>query len=95
MILLHVTQTFKDRDERDRYYAKLCASGVPDASRNEDGNLCYDYFFSADAENCMLLIEKWESAEALTRHQNTEHFRALPAVKAGFSIDTKIERFEI
>ena len=67
MILLHVTQTLKNRDERDRYYAKLCASGIPDASRGEDGNLGYDYFFPADTDNRILLIEKWESDEALTR----------------------------
>ena len=95
MILLHVTQTLKNRDERDRYYAKLCASGIPDASRGEDGNLGYDYFFPADTDNRILLIEKWESDEALTRHQHTDHFLAIPAIKSEFSIDTKVERFDI
>ena len=78
MIILHVKQSFINRDERDSYYAARCASGVPAASRAEDGNIMYDYFFSADRGNEMLLIEKWENDEALTHHQNTAHFKQLP-----------------
>lgn len=95
MIILHVKQVFKNKEERDSYYAALCTSGVPAASRAEDGNIMYDYFFSADRDNEILLVEKWESDEALTRHQNTEHFKSIPDIKAPYSINTEIDRYEI
>lgn len=95
MIILHVKQTFINRDERDSYYAALCTSGVPAASRAEDGNIMYDYFFSADRGNEMLLIEKWENDEALTHHQNTAHFKQLPSIKAPYTIESKIDRYEV
>ena len=95
MILLLVRQTFKNKEERDAYYAALTASGIPSASRAEHGNLMYDYFFSADRENEIILIEKWESSDALSFHQNTPHFKAIPALKVGYSIESTIERFDI
>lgn len=95
MIILHVRQTLKDKNERDSYYAALCASGVPAASRAEDGNIMYDYFFSADRDNEILLVEQWENDEALTRHQNTEHFKSIPEIKAPYSINTEIDRYEV
>lgn len=47
-----------------RFYEEVKAAGIIEKSREEAGNLRYDYFFSADKENEILLVEKWESQES-------------------------------
>ena len=95
MVILHVTQTFANSEERTNYVNDLYAAGVPQTSRSEDGNIMYDYFFSRDRDNEMILIEKWESEEALAAHQSTDLFKTIPSIKAPYEITTSVERFNI
>ena len=75
-----------------RFYKEVKAAGIIEKSREEAGNLRYDYFFSADKENEILLVEKWESQEAQKEHSGLSHFAELGKIKEKYKIQTEFER---
>lgn len=81
--------------KRDEFYRAIMESGVAAASRAEKGNEKYDYFYSPDNKNELLLIELWASEEVLKQHWETEHFKALGDLKKKYVIDTVISRYEV
>ncbi len=75
-----------------RFYEEVKAAGIIEKSREEAGNLRYDYFFSAEKENEILLVEKWESQEAQKEHSKLSHFAELGKIKEKYKIQTEFER---
>ena len=71
----------------------LMAEGIDAASRAEAGNIKYDYYRSVNDCDELLLVEKWQDAEALTVHGKQPHFARLGEIKAEFIKDTVIEKY--
>ena len=80
---------------RQAFYDALSESGIPAASRAEAGNVQYDYYFSPEQEDELLLLELWQDAEAVRLHGETPHFKALSALKAEYVTDTVIRRYTV
>ena len=80
---------------RQAFYDAVTESGIAAASRAEEGNEKYDYYFSPDNENELLLLEIWRDAEAVRLHGETAHFKALGALKQAYVTETVIRRYEI
>ena len=55
--------------------------GILTLIRQEDGCLAYDYYFSAQDENELLLIERWQSAEHQRVHMQQPHMARLKSIK--------------
>jgi quinol monooxygenase YgiN len=81
--------------KRDELYRKLVESGIADASRAEDGNEKYEYYYSPDNKNELLLLEVWKSAEAVELHQQSAHFKRLGELKKEYVTETAFMRYEI
>ena len=62
--------------------------------QHEPGNLQYEYTYSVDESNVLMLTEVWESAEALEVHAKTAHLKRLAEIKTDFVSETAIEKFE-
>jgi quinol monooxygenase YgiN len=62
---------------------KLSQIRMRELTRAEPGNLQYDYFYDAQDENTVLLLEKWANQELLTAHEHSDHFYRLPWAKEG------------
>ena len=54
-----------------KFVEEMESSGTADAIRAEKGNLRYDYFFSKDNPETVLLIDSWASQKALDAHHAT------------------------
>ena len=80
---------------RQAFYDALSESGIPAASRAEAGNVQYDYYFSPEQEDELLLLELWQDAEAVRLHGETPHFKALGELKAEYVTDTVIRRYTV
>ncbi len=94
MIVLNVTYQCKP-ELREAFLERILAEGIDVASRAEDGNLKYDYYFPFDDRaDELLLIEKWRDAEALAAHAETPHYAVLKALKPQYVTETVVERFE-
>ncbi|HAG14388.1 MAG TPA: antibiotic biosynthesis monooxygenase, partial [Ruminococcus sp.] len=53
---------------RQAFYDAIMQSGVAAASRAEEGNEKYDYYFSPENENELLLLEIWRDQDAVRLH---------------------------
>ncbi|SFU11741.1 putative quinol monooxygenase [Arthrobacter sp. ov118] len=50
---------------------------LADASRQEPGNLAYDYFQDFSDPAHLVILERYISAEHFTEHRESPHFRSL------------------
>ena len=69
--------------------------GVLTAIRNEPGCLAYDYYFSAQEENVVLLIEQWETEEHQRVHMQQPHMTRLRELKAQYIDDTAMGKVQL
>lgn len=92
MIVLNVT--YKCRPGmREAFLEAIRAEGIDEASRAEAGNLKYDYYLPFGGGDELLLVEKWQDADALAAHGKQPHFLRLGALKAEYVNETVIEKF--
>lgn len=69
---------------REPFVRTVVERGILDAVRNEEGCFAYDYYFSAQDENILLLIEKWRSPEDQKVHLTLPHMKELASFKDEF-----------
>ena len=90
-VILHVTYTAKPGC-REQFVRQIVTEGILTAIRGEDGCLAYDYYFSAQDENVVLLVERWESEAHLRVHLTQPHMAALRKIKDTFIETTRLVR---
>ncbi|MBE6650336.1 MAG: antibiotic biosynthesis monooxygenase [Ruminococcaceae bacterium] len=89
MYYYYVVQTAKEGC-REKFVEELNAAGVSEAIRAEDGCIKYDFYYSENHPNEILLVEIWESREHQQVHLTQPHMDTLRAIKAKYIIDTKL-----
>lgn len=94
MIILNVTYKCKP-GKRDEFLEAIWAEGIDAACRAEAGNIKYDYYRPVDGSDELLLVEKWQDAEALAAHGKQPHLARLGEIKAEFVDDTVIEKYVV
>ena len=80
---------------RELFVRTLVEQGVLTAIRNEPGCLAYDYYFSAQDENELLLIERWQSAEHQRVHMQQPHMQQLRAIKEQYVDSTTLGKVRL
>jgi quinol monooxygenase YgiN len=80
--------------KRDEFYNEIRKRGIGAKSRAEEGNSRYEYFFSMEEPDSLLLAEEWKDAESLAAHAGTAHFKELQALKGEYLEKTEINRHE-
>lgn len=66
---------------REQFVREVVSQGVLAAVQAEEGCRRYEYFFSVENENVVLLRECWESEAHLRAHIAQPHMAALAAIK--------------
>ena len=94
VIVLNVTYRCEN-GMREAFLDKIKAEGIDLGSRNEEGNICYEYFFSTSTSDVLFLLEKWKDAEAVEFHKKQPHFLRLGELKSEFVEETTIEKYEV
>jgi len=79
-LMLSVKYTAKP-GRREEFVGKIVAQGILDAIRAEEGCLQYEYYFSTDREDEVLLLEKWASEAHQRAHMTQPHMAQLRAIK--------------
>ena len=46
-------------------------------TKQEDGCIAYDLYEAIDGSGAVVMVEIWESKEALDKHMESEHFKRL------------------
>lgn len=81
--------------KREAFVERVRKEGILDAIRAEDGFYRYDYFFSEEDPNLLLLIEAWESYEHQQTHIAQPHMASLRAFKNEYVETTTLGEFEL
>lgn len=91
MYNLLVTYTAKDAQTIHAFYEEVSAAGIIEETHKEEGNLRYDYYFSCERANEILIVEKWVSREAQGYHDSLPHLITLGKIKEKYDIETAFE----
>ena len=90
MLTLFVTYTAKP-GLRAEFVRTLFSEGIHAAVNAEDGCLKYAYYLDAQAENKVLLVERWESREKQQIHLTQPHMAKMKGIKERFVESTALE----
>lgn len=76
-----------------KFAEEMISSGTVEAIRKEDGNIRYDYFYPIDDEETVLLIDSWESQEAIDVHHGTSMMDTIFILREKYNLHMKVERY--
>ncbi len=91
-ITVNIYYSGKDGNAR-KFAEEMEKSGTVAEIRRETGNKRYEYFFSKDDEQTVLLIDSWESQEALDRHHASPMMEKISKLRDKYDLHMKVERY--
>ena len=91
-ITLHLYYTGRD-DTARRFAREMLSSGTVEKIRQEPGNLQYDYFFPMEDEHTVLLVDSWQSQEAIDLHHHSPMMGTIMALREKYDLHMRVERF--
>ena len=95
--MIIVTTRYKaDPGMRDAYIDAVMLGGFIEASRNEEGNIQYEYLLTAEDPDGIVVYEIWRDQQALELHKSLPHFLKLVEMKKNYvSGETTSQIYEI
>lgn len=69
------------------------ASGVVGDIRAEAGNLRYEYFFPAEDEETVLLIDSWKDQQSIDLHHASPMMAQIIKLREKYDLHMKVERY--
>ena len=82
-------------NQREAFVKKVREEGILAAIRAEDGCHRYDYYFSEENENELLLLEAWETKHHQEVHMTQPHMAKLRALNAEHIVSATLGEYEI
>ena len=77
-----------------RKFAKeMTESGVVAEIRQEAGNLRYEYFYPADDDETVLLIDSWTNQEAIDIHHRSPMMQKIIDLRNKYDLHMTVERY--
>ena len=91
-ITVNLRYTGKDGNAR-KFAEDMTAGGTVAAIRAEAGNLRYEYYQSLDDPETVLLIDSWESQEAIDIHHASPMMATIAALREKYDLHMTVERY--
>ena len=91
-ITINIYYTGKNGSAKE-FAKEMTETGVVSAIRNEPGNLKYEYFFSYENPETVLLIDKWVNQEALDIHHLSPMMNKITELRNKYDLTMAVERF--
>ena len=92
MITLHLFYTGTNGNAI-KFAQEMETSGTAELIRQEPGNLRYQYFTPFDDPETVLLIDSWESQEAIDVHHASPMMAQIARLREKYDLHMKAERF--
>ena len=85
---------YKGTGSAAKQFAKeMTESGTVDAIRKAVGNLRYEYFSPLYDEETVLLIDSWESQEAIDIHHASPMMNTIVELREKYDLHMRVERY--
>ena len=76
-----------------KFMNEMISSGIVDEIRKEKGNLKYQYFVPVDDDETILLIDSWESQEALDFHHSLPLMTKIIELRNKYDLHMEVKYF--
>lgn len=76
-----------------KFANEMIESGTVNDIRAEKGNLRYEYFFPADDEETVLLIDSWQNQQAIDLHHQSPMMTKISELREKYCLHMKVERY--
>jgi len=76
-----------------KFAEEMISSGVINNIRAEKGNLKYEYFFSMNDAETVLLIDSWENQQAIDIHHKSPMMQKIIDLREKYNLSMKVERY--
>ena len=76
-----------------QFAEEMITGGTVDKIRAEKGNLRYEYYQQLDDKETILLIDSWESQEALDLHHASPIMAKIAALREKYDLHMKVEQY--
>ena len=91
-ITVNLRYTGKDGAAR-KFAEEMTASGTVALIRAEKGNLRYEYYFSMEDPETVLLIDSWEDQAAIDVHHASPMMATIASLRDKYDLHMTSERF--
>ena len=71
----------------------MMRTGVVDSIRKEEGNLKYEYYFSMEDEETLLLIDSWKDQNAIDQHHASPMMEQIIKLREKYDLHMRVERY--
>ena len=92
MITVNLYYTGANSNAR-KFAEEMESSGTADRIRAEEGNVRYEYFFPMKDPETVLLIDAWESQEAIDAHHASPMIAIIAELRDKYDLHMKAERY--
>lgn len=92
-ITIYVTYTAR-HGMREQFVEEVISGGILEQIRQEKGCLGYEYYYSAQDGDKLLLVEQWESQELQKIHMEQPHMERLKEIKERCIEDTQLKIYQ-
>ena len=92
MITVNIFYKGKDGSAK-RFIEEMISSKTVEAIRNEKGNIKYEYYYSVDDPETVLLIDAWENQEAIDLHHQSEMMKKIAELREKYDLHMKVDRY--
>ncbi len=76
-----------------KFAEEMESSGTAAKIRSEEGNVRYEYFFPMNDPETVLLIDAWESQEAIDVHHASPMMDTIAKLRDKYDLHMKVERY--
>ena len=91
-ITVNLRYTGKNGNARS-FAEEMTAGGTVAAIRAEKGNLRYEYYQPLEDPETILLIDSWESQEAIDLHHASPMMATITALREKYDLHMTVERY--
>lgn len=92
-LIVNIYYTGKDGNAK-AFVKEMFESGTVEKIRSEAGNLRYEYFFTPENPETVLLIDEWLDEKALDWHHKSEMMQTVAALREKYCLKMRVERLQ-
>lgn len=91
-ITINIYYYGKNGNEK-KFAQEMMMTGVVDSIRKEEGNLKYEYYFSMEDEETLLLIDSWKDQNAIDQHHASPMMEQIIKLREKYDLHMRVERY--
>ena len=76
-----------------KFAEEMISLGIIDKVRKEEGNISYNYYYPLASDDTLLLIDKWESVEALNLHHKSDMMRDIARLRDKYNLKMEVSQY--